>query len=130
MKELIDNIKNNITETNIYIIENLINIIIKNSINSIEDLITLENTNFTINGNILSREEKVKYCYDNIINSYYDADSLDFEESLDYYKYYDLLKNSLKIEEKIMYIILLYDITGREQLLVYELYNCIIKKQI
>lgn len=130
MKELIDNIKNHLTESNMYIVEDLINIIIKNSLNSIEDLINLENSNFTIQGKILSREDKVKYCYNSIINSYYDADALDFEESLDYYKYYGLLKSSMKIEDKIKYIILLYDMTGREQLLVYELYNCIIKNQL
>lgn len=130
MKELIENIKKNLTERNSNIIENLINIIIDNSLNSIESLINLENTIFTIKGKKLSREEKVNYCYNNIINSYYDADSLDFEESLEYYKYYELLKTSINIEDKIKYIILLYDLTGRKQLLVYEIYNCIINNQI
>lgn len=130
MKELIENLKKHLTKTNSNIIENIINIIINNSINNIESLINLENTNFTIKGKILSREEKVNYCYNNIINSYYDADSLDFEESLEYYKYYELLKTSINIEDKIRYIVLLYDLTGREQLLVYEIYNCIINNQI
>lgn len=130
MKELIENIKKHLTKTNSNIIENLINIITDNSLNKIESLIKLENTNFTIKWKILSREEKVNYCYNNIINSYYDADSLNFEESLEYYKYYDLLKTSPNIEDKIKYIILLYDLTGREQLLVYEIYNCIINDQI
>lgn len=130
MKELIENIKKHLTESNSNIIENLINIIIDNSLNSIESLINLENTIFTIKGKKLSREEKVNYCYNNIINSYYDADSLDFEESLEYYKYYELLKTSINIEDKIKYIVLLYDLTGRKQLLVYELYNCIINNQI
>lgn len=130
MKELIDNLKNHLTEENMYIVEELINIIIEKSINNTEELLELENYKFTIDDKVLSREERVKYCYNSVINSYYDADALDFEEALDYYKYYDLLKSSTKIEDKIKYIVLLYDMTRRPQLLVYELYNCIMKNQL
>lgn len=128
MNELIENIENNITPENKFLVDYLINTIEKNSLNTIEDLINLENSYFTIEGNILSKEEKIKYCYDTIINSFYDADALEFDESLNYYKYYDLLKLSKTIEDKIKYIIFLNDITGREQLLIYELYKYITNK--
>jgi hypothetical protein len=128
MNDLIKNIENNITPENKFLVDYLINTIEKNSLNTIEELINLENSYFTIEGNILSKEEKIKYCYDTIINSFYDADALEFDESLNYYKYYDLLKLSKTIEDKIKYIILLNDITGREQLLIYELYKYITNK--
>lgn len=128
MNELIENIENNITPENKFLVDYLINTIEKNSLNTIEELINLENSYFTIEGNILSKEEKIKYCYDTIINSFYDADALEFDESLNYYKYYDFLKLSKTIEDKIKYIILLNDITGREQLLIYELYKYITNK--
>lgn len=128
MNELIKNIENNITPENKFLVDYLINTIEKNSLNTIEELINLENSYFTIEGNILSKEEKIKYCYDTIINSFYDADALEFDESLNYYKYYDFLKLSKTIEDKIKYIILLNDITGREQLLIYELYKYITNK--
>ena len=130
MKKLINEIKKHITESNKYLAEDLINEIIKKSINNIEDLITLENNHFKIGNKILIREEKIEYCSNNIINSYYDADNLDFEESQTYYKYNDLLKSSSNIEDKIKYIILLYELTNKKQLLVYELYNCIIENKI
>ena len=130
MKKLINEIKKHITETNKYLAEDLINEIIKKSINNIEDLITLENNHFKIGYKILTREEKIEYCSNNILNSHYDADILDFEESQTYYKYYDLLKSSSNIEDKIKYIILLYELTNKKQLLVYELYNCIIENKI
>ena len=88
-----------------------------------KDLKKLEDENFTIKGQILSREDKVNYCYNNIINSYYDADSLEYNELRTYNKYYKTLKNTSSIEEKIKYISLLYTMTGREHLLVYELYK-------
>ena len=128
MNELIKNIENNITPENKFLVDYLINTIEKNSLNTIEELINLENSYFTIEGNILSKEEKIKYCYDTIINSFYDADALEFDKSLNYYKYYDFLKLSKTIEDKIKYIILLNDITGREQLLIYELYKYITNK--
>ena len=130
MKKLINEIKKHITETNKYLAEDLINEIIKKSINNIEDLITLENNHFKIGNNMLTREEKIEYCSNNILNSHYDADILDFEESQTYYKYYDLLKSSSNIEDKIKYIILLYELTSKKQLLVYELYNYIIEDKI
>lgn len=130
MEELISEIKKHITETNKYLAEDLINEIIKKSINNIEDLIILENNHFKIGNKILNREEKIEYCSNNILNSYYDADNLDFEESQTYYKYNDLLKSSSKPEDKIKYIILLYELTSKKQLLVYELYNCIIENKI
>ncbi|MGN1370684.1 MAG: hypothetical protein ACI4XM_00175 [Candidatus Coprovivens sp.] len=130
MKKLINEIKKHITENNKYLAEDLINEIIKKSINNIEELITLENNHFKIENKILNREEKIEYCSNNILNSYYDADTLDFEESQTYYKYYDLLKSSSNIEDKIKYIILLYELTNKKQLLIYELYNCIIENKI
>ena len=130
MEELISEIKKHITENNKYLAEDLINEIIKKSINNIEDLIILENNHFKIGNKILNREEKIEYCSNNILNSYYDADNLDFEESQTYYKYNDLLKSSSNIEDKIKYIILLYELTNKKQLLVYELYNCIIENKI
>lgn len=123
MNELINILTNNSTEETHELIEDLIYIIEKNSITSIEELKKLEDENFTIKGQILSREDKVNYCYNNIINSYYDADSLEYTELRTYNKYYKTLKNTSSIEEKIKYISLLYTMTGREHLLVYELYK-------
>ncbi len=123
MDELIKNLTNNSTEENQELIEELIYIIEKKSITSIEELKKLEDENFTIKGQILSIEQKIDYCYNNIINSYYDADALDFEEQIDYNDYYTHLKESQSNEEKIKYITLLYELTGREHLLVYELYK-------
>ncbi len=123
MNELIKNLTNNSIEETQELVEDLIYIIEKNSITSIEELKKLEDENFTIKGQILSREDKVNYCYNNIINSYYDADSLEYNELRTYNKYYKTLKNTSSIEEKIKYISLLYTMTGREHLLVYELYK-------
>lgn len=123
MNELINILTNNSIEETQELIEDLIYIIEKNSITSIEELKKLEDENFTIKGQILSREDKIDYCYNNIINSYYDADSLDYTELRTYNKYYKTLKNTPSIEEKIKYISLLYTMTGREHLLVYELYK-------
>ena len=130
MNELINRIESSIKQETEELAESLIFIIENNSITTEEELLKFENDNFTFKGQVLSREEKIDYCYNNIINSYYDADALDYSDLRIYNKYYDLLKNSKSIEEKIKYIVLLYEMTGRDQLLVYELYKYIINNNL
>ena len=83
-----------------------------------------------IDNKVLTRLEKIDYCKNSILSSYYDADALDFDTAQEYYKLCDKLKVSTNDEEQIELIIRLYSLTGRYQLFSYELYKLIIDKKL
>lgn len=130
MIELINKLKELTTEDNKYLVEHLIKEIKNNNINTEEDLKSLEDKHFMIDNKVLTRLEKIDYCKNSILSSYYDADALDFATAQEYYKLCDKLKVSTNEEEQIELIIRLYSLTGRYQLFSYELYKLIIDKKL
>ncbi len=77
MNNLINNLKANITEENKDLVEELINIITYQTINSEKELMELEDKHFIIKGKTMSKSEKIEHCTKIILNSVYDADSMD-----------------------------------------------------
>lgn len=130
MNKLINSLNEITTKENEEIVLELIDIISRNNINTEKELLDYENYKFDIDGKTLTLIEKIEYCKKSLLNSFIDADILDFEESLIYYEYIDALREEKSIDNVIMYIAKLYNITNRPMLLVSQIYNLLINKKI
>ena len=130
MNNLINNLNEIINDDNEEIVSELIDIITSKNINTEKELLDYENYKFTIDGKVLTLIEKIEYCKKNLINSFIDADILDFEEATIYYEYIESLKKETSIDNVIKYIAKLYNITNRPILLVSQTYNLLVNKKI
>ena len=95
MNNLINKLNEIINTDNEEIVSELIDIITSKNINTEKELLDYENYKFTIDGKVLTLIEKIEYCKKNLINSFIDADILDFEEATIYYEYIESLKKEI-----------------------------------
>lgn len=111
---IIDELLKHISNDNSKIIKEITEIICVNKINNMEELQQYENNKFKINNYILSKGEQVDYCI-----KAFDSFSDDYLElSFDEYKlksnYVTMLKSNISIDDKILILIKLFSLTGRE----------------
>ena len=130
MNNLINNLNEIINDDNEEIVSELIDIITSKNINTEKELLEYENYKFTIDGKVLTLVEKIEYCKKGLINSFIDADALDFEEATTYYEYIESLKKETSIDNVIKCIAKLYIITNRPMLLVSQTYSLLVNKKI
>lgn len=123
---MLNTLKNHLTKNNTNLVKELVHVIKINKISSIEELIDFENKQFTINGKLLNKQERIAYASKISLESYWDYDGLDLDEinAIDDLK--QSLKSNISDEDKIYNLIKLFDITGNECLFVSEAYNLVI----
>lgn len=125
-KEIIKNISN----SNSKLSKQLIEIINRNKISTIEELQSYENKKFTINGRILTEEERIAYCLKLYEEFPFEYEDLTFEECSLERKYYNELNTNISNREKIINLIKLFSLTGRELYFLIEAYSLIINNEL
>ena len=128
---LIEELLKKLNSKNLRIMMNLSDIITFHKYQSLDELIAYENKKFTVDGKILSNEERIKYCIEILDSSPYEYDDLNSDEIQVYKKYRQLLDdNSSSIDDKILSIIVLFSLTRRELYFPYEAYQYIMNSKI
>lgn len=127
---IIDELLKHISNDNSKIIKEITEIICVNKINNMEELQQYENNKFKVNGYMLNKEEQVDYCI-NAFNSFSD-DYLDlsFDECKLKSNYLTMLNGNINNEDKILVLIRLFSLTGREMFFPFEACRYVIEGRI
>lgn len=127
--DLITNLLNHQNSDNYNIIKELIDIIRYENLKNEDDLKTFEQNIFTFNHKILTKSEKIDYAL-SIIRTSDDYDMMTFPEIQIYKKYKMQINKTNDLDEKIKYLIKLYNLAQREMIFPYEAYNFIIENEL
>lgn len=127
MNNLIENLNLHKTEKNKDLVEEIIRCICEHDVDSIEKLALIEDKIFTINGKVLTNKERIKYCFFNIENTYYDYDGMLMEEIKQLKKLKESISKDISEEAKILNLIMIHMLTNRELIFIKEAYTNIIK---
>ena len=119
-----------INNLNSKLAKQLVEIINKNKILTIEELQNYENKIFIINGKTLTEQEKIDYCIKLYENYPFEYEDLTFEECKLERKYYNELNTDIPNKQKIINLIKLFSLTGREIYFLTEAYNLIINNKL
>lgn len=123
----IDNLLKYKNENNKILIEDLVEFIKTSNIQNIEELKKAEDYIFTLNKKVLNDSQRIKYCYENIKNAYYDYDGLSIEEIRTLKNLKESITTSISEEDKIINLIKINMLTNREIKFYKEAYEGIIK---
>lgn len=123
---LSEKIIKNINNSNSKLAKQLVEIINKNKILTIEELQNYENKIFTIKGKILTEEERIDYCIKLYENYPFEYEELTFEECKLEREYYNELYTSSSNRQKVINLIKLFSLTGRDLYFLTEAYSLII----
>ncbi len=124
-EELLKKINNN----NYKIINELIELIVDENISNVSELKEYQNELFRTNGNLLSHNDEINYCINNIKTNGFASEKTDFIDLQKIIK----LKENLALqseEEKNMNVIILYSLLEKEMMLPYDAYIFIINDKI
>lgn len=124
-EELLKKINNN----NYKIIDELIELITDENINNVSELKEYQNELFRTNGKLLSHQDEINYCINNIKVNGFVSEKTDFIDLQKIIK----LKQNLNIqdeEEQNINIITLYSLLEKEMMLPYDAYMFIINNKI
>ncbi len=124
-EELLKKINNN----NYKIINELIELIVDENISNVSELREYQNELFRTNGNLLSHNDEINYCINNIKTNGFASEKTDFIDLQKIIK----LKENLALqneEEKNMNVIILYSLLEKEMMLPYDAYIFIINDKI
>lgn len=126
---IIKQLQEYVSDENILYIEELSKIIIEENIKSLEELKEYEKEYNKENGKLLSTEEIIKKCINNIDNSQYEYDGLLYDQIQKLKNERKLIDDEL-IDNKILHIIKYYYLTNRENPFPYLTYQLITQKKI
>lgn len=118
-----------INNANSKISKQLIETINKNKISTIKELQRIEDKIFTINGKVLTDDERIDYCIKLYEKFPFDYEELTFEECIMERKYYNELNTNISNKQKIINLIKLFSLTGRDIYFLTETYNLIINNE-
>lgn len=125
--DLIKELLKKINPNNANIMISLSSIITSEKIESLDKLLEYENNRFKTNGMKMSKGEQIQYCIEILDSFPYEYDELDYDEIQIYKKYRKILDNTLSsMDDKILSIIILFNMTHRELPFPYETYQYII----
>lgn len=127
MINLIENLNLHKTNENEELVDELIYCIKENNIDNLEQLIAFEDKKFTVEGKVLNSKERIKYCFLEIENSYYDYDGMLLEEIKELKKLKESILLNIDEQTKILNLIKIYMITNREIMFFNEIYEFITK---
>lgn len=127
MINLIENLNLHKTNENEELVDELIYCIKENNIDNLEQLIAFEDKKFTVEGKVLNNIERIKYCFLEIENSYYDYDGMLLEEIKELKKLKESILLNIDEQTKILNLIKIYMITNREIMFFNEIYEFITK---
>ena len=124
-EELLKKINNN----NYKIVNELIELIVTENIDSILKLKEYQDELFRTNGILLSHDNEIKYCINNIQKNGIIPENVDF---IDAQKIIKLNENivSQNLEEQTLTVIVLYSLLDKEMMLPYDAYNLIMNGKI
>jgi len=129
--ELIEELLKKMNSNNSNIIMSLSNIITSKKIKTLEELFEYETKKFMVDGKEIPKEEQVQYCIQILDSFPYDYEELDYDEIQVYKKNRKVIDDSISsINEKILSIIIIFNLTHRELYFPYEAYNFIIDSKI
>jgi hypothetical protein len=126
---LIKKLQENVSDENILFIEELSQIIIEENIKTLEELKEYEIEYNKENGKVLSIEEIIKKCIENIDKSPYEYDGLLYDQIQMLKKERKMIDDEL-IDNKILHIIKYYYLTKRENPFPYITYQLIITNKL
>ena len=126
---LINNLLNHQNNNNFNIIKELIEIIQDDNLKTVNDIKNFEQNLFTFNHKILTKQEKINYAL-SIIKTSEDYEMMTFLEIQTYKKYKTKINDTGNLDEKIKYLIKLYNLAQREMIFPYEAYNFIIENKL
>ena len=127
MKELAERLRQFTNNENVRIIDDLVSLIIDNEIDNIDELKELEESNF-VKG--LTLENKASEAYLSMIKDVYKYDNMNSLQidRLDDLK--DFYNNSTSIEDKVLYLIKIYDLLHYQLAFPFCAYSLIIKSRL
>lgn len=125
---LVNELLKNINNDNNYLVMDLTDLIIACKFNEEEELKKYEDSKFTIDGKVLSDEERVNYCI-SILDPSYDYENLEYEEIQVYKELKNNIDKSSDLDTKIINIIKIFSLTHRDLYLPYQAYKLIINKK-
>ena len=126
---LINNLLNHQNNNNFNIIKELIKIIQDDNLKTVNGIKNFEQNLFTFNHKILTKQEKINYAL-SIIKTSEDYEMMTFLEIQTYKKYKTKINDTGNLDEKIKYLIKLYNLAQREMIFPYEAYNFIIENKL
>lgn len=125
---LVNELLKNINNDNNYLVMDLTDLINACKFNDEEELKKYEDSKFTIDGKVLSDEERVNYCI-SILDPSYDYENLEYEEIQVYKELKNNIDKSSDLDTKIINIIKIFSLTHRDLYLPYQAYKLIINKK-
>ena len=127
MKELAERLRQFTNNENVRIIDDLVSLIIDNEIDNIDELKELEESNF-VKG--LTLENKASEAYLSMIKDVYKYDNMNSLQidRLDDLK--DFYNNSTSTEDKVLYLIKIYDLLHYQLAFPFCAYSLIIKSRL
>ena len=127
MKELAERLRQFTNNENVRIIDDLVSLIIDNEIDNIDELKELEESNF-VKG--LTLENNASEAYLSMIKDVYKYDNMNSLQidRLDVLK--DFYNNSTSIEDKVLYLIKIYDLLHYQLAFPFCAYSLIIKSRL
>ncbi|MBR3890723.1 MAG: hypothetical protein IKJ30_01460 [Bacilli bacterium] len=112
--DLIENLEKSRNKNNVELIDELVYFLKDANIKDLKQLEKFEDLTFTVNGKKLDTKNRIKYYYESVKDSFIDYDGLALEEVLKIKKLKDSLITKINDKQKIINIIYLNILTGRE----------------